>query len=60
MHILRRRNDGIGICYSLIKIMILYIEILFNYKKIKTDYKKYINNNLIDSNYWKQIMYREV
>lgn len=60
LHILRRRNDGIGICYSLIKIMILYIEILFNYKKIKTDYKKYINNNLIDSNYWKQIMYREV
>lgn len=60
LDILRRGNDSIGICYSLMKITISYMEILFNYKNIKAGYKKYINNNLIDCSYWKQIMYREV
>lgn len=58
--ILRTGNDRINIYHSLIKITILYMKILFNYKKIKINYKKYINKNLMDCNYWKQIMYREV
>lgn len=60
LEVLHKSSNKNSIGVSLMKIIVSYINILLNYEKIRLNYKMYIDNNLIDTAYWKSIMYREV